>query len=295
MQVSGRRIFFNALAFLGTNLGGIVLAGLIPGAILIAAQIYGQHLQTEEMIRVATAARSGQATEPHLIIPFLILFFPAIVAGVWLFVRVTRFRLQRDFEMASDELSATLWSLLYWIALTLLIVVPTMLIALLASFAIAAITGGTDMQGQSYFDNPAAAILTIILATILVVAFFYISVRFWIGVPGVALGQKPSIFKTIWPLGRSVAWSLVGWTLVFSLIAGAIFAAADFLLIPDSSFESQSPMEMLRMIAETPDDFRHVQFVTAVLSAAWGYPVSLITSTIFAEAYAQLTKALTTA
>lgn len=209
----------------------------------------------------------------------------SVFAQMWLLTRIFRFRLAKEFPPVAGELSGAVWLLLYGIAIGLIFLLPLIgAVLLAASFLHVA---GVDLQAM--MSNP-WVIAGLIGAMIgFLVALLYVSTRFSVAFPAVAMGGRPGIFHTMWPLGRDVTWALLGWSILLGLGIGTIMGI--FMLIGIAAF-----LPVL-MSAETPAD------IATVVENHFGWAVAMFTliqapgllyyvasSTVFAEAYAQLSQ-----
>lgn len=126
-----------------------------------------------------------------------------LIVYAWKYVRVLQFWKRDQGKMlglAQGEAQATMRTIFYaagMLALTALLYVALSTVAMLI--------GTVASKGLN--SNSSQTIAAIIgLAEILLLGVFLY--RFLVGLPGVALGERPNFFSDIWPLARDENWGL---------------------------------------------------------------------------------------
>lgn len=126
-----------------------------------------------------------------------------LIITAWKYVRIVQFWRRGQGEIlaiAPGEVQATARTIFYGIgmlALTALLYVALTIVAM--------IIGYVALKGLSASAGQAVAMIIGIAEILLLGVFLY---RFLVGLPGVALGERPNLFHDIWPLARDENWGL---------------------------------------------------------------------------------------
>jgi hypothetical protein len=117
----------------------------------------------------------------------------------------------------------------------------------------------------------------------------YVSIRFNLGLPGVAIGRRPHLFRKIWPLGREVAWSIFWWSILIALCAVVVlllFSGVIGALAGAAALQGADQAS-----APDPQTIAQIQLYASVFSAIWSVILSGLFASIYGEGYVQLVKA----
>ena len=220
--VTGSGIFRSSLLFLRRHFWEIIAISAAPmllELLLIAGSAWLEAHQHAGPLghRQTLPARSLLPNEFAIPLSYLVV--------LWISVRIYRYRLGFSFQVAQGEAASYGWSLIYSLLLTFIFALASLILASsTAGFA----TGGLYLMSlASHHTYPDPRLAAIALAAIAMSAgsaiwVLYMAVRLAIGLPGVAIGERPSIVDRMWPMGRNVAWPLTGCWLL--LVADAVIA-----------------------------------------------------------------------
>jgi hypothetical protein len=126
-----------------------------------------------------------------------------MLAYVWNYVRILRFWKKGQHEIygvTAGEISATARTLAYGVAMLIITALAYVVLAMGA-----AALGTITLKGFGAANGQAMA-ATLGIAMILLLGIFLY--RFLVGLPGIALGEKPNLFSDIWPLAQGESWGL---------------------------------------------------------------------------------------
>ena len=269
----------SAMAFIVEHWLPLLKISALPLTIILAVAFYQLQGMGTMMQFIVMQSQQGDKMDPAAVSQMISALTPIYAAGllsvfafVWMFVRIVRFwknGVGSLLGLTSGEVGATFMTLVYGLGIMLL----TLLVYFAGAFALALIVG----LGATILGNSALAIAGSILAVFVgILAMFGLIVfmyRFFVGLPGVALGEVPGFFSDIWPLAkgesygiplRLVLWSAVAMIPIF--IIGSMFSYPLFseiaeqlktqpTLSPDMIahiMKTMAPLQVVNLILQTP-------------------------------------------
>ncbi len=204
---------------------GLINISLMPMAIILIVSWYQLQGLGTIFEFIAMQAKMGDKMEMAQIAPlmenlmkFYAVGFLALIAMVWLFVRVVRFWKTDQgsaFAVTQGEIGSTFLTILY--GLGMLLLTTLLYVAGIVAFAIIAGIGGANLGGSNL--GALGAIILGLVAVAMVLGLVLFLYRFLVGLPGVAMGETPGFFSDIWPLAKGESWGVPSRLLLWSLVA----------------------------------------------------------------------------
>ena len=270
-----------ALGFIGSHWPGLLKMSIIP----VAAQLLVSYFQLRNLssfYRSLATMVDGKQINPEFFGAYFksmgLMMVGSIVAlclmGL-LFVQVVRFRKSGEASwLLTDKegIKAGLLTLAYAIGIVML----TVLIYVGVVIGVAILSG---IMGLLFHGSAAAgAILAILLILFILgmMAFLYwFMFRFFVGLPGVALGHSPDFFRDMWPLSRGESWGipmrmfLATFVMYIPLvILMAVFMwpmLGDIASNPALQPGNDNPMAMMPLMADMMERMMPVSMLTSII------------------------------
>ncbi len=206
-----------ALSFISGHWPGLLKMSIIPIAVYMLVS-YAQLHMMAGLYRAMGTMISGNTINPEFWGIYMRTMGIGMLGGILalclmgvLFVQVVRYRKSGMANWVLTDaagVKAGLLTLVYAIGIVML----TGLVyfgAALALGVVSAIVGALMAATGSASAVGAVLGLLIILGALAVLAFLYwFAFRFFVGLPGVALGHAPDFFKDMWPLSKGESWGV---------------------------------------------------------------------------------------
>jgi hypothetical protein len=290
-----------ALAFLFANWQSLLKMSVVPFAGYIFLTLYQLNALSHVYRQLADLSTGGQINPA---------FFGAYMQGMalsslsslvasmllcTLFVQIIRFQKTGASDWIMRDKAgwmAGVMTYLYALGMMMLTIVAY-LGAALAGVVVALLLGGL---GFLVFGNGAAG--GIFMGLFMIVFFFafltflyWFMFRFFVGLPGVALGHSPDFFRDIWPLAKGEGLGLPLRMIVATLAAyipivmvviasGYIFMGDSFAqLLPQMA--SSDPSTQFRALADMMETMGWLFGLTALLFMPFMWFVSLLLGVAF--------------
>jgi hypothetical protein len=221
-----------SLKFIIENWKGLIIVSLLPVTILaiigyLAMHAFGGFLDVIGSIDPQTKKMPVEVLRKYFqLMPQI---FGTEIVGliviVWLYVRIVRFWNNREARVwidAMSEFSATGYTILYAIAIMFLTGIAYLAIVLVSIIAALIVF----FMGKLFFG------FYIFMVPLLLCAYFSlvcVACRFYVGLPGVALGRVPNFFPDIWELSKGETFAVPA-RLLLTLMMIAIPFMALFLI-----------------------------------------------------------------
>ena len=125
-----------------------------------------------------------------------------VVFGVWQFVRIVRLYLRNEVSwigLTQPVINATLMSILYAIGIFLVFLLASAIAVLVCAIPLVVITGNSNV-------DTGTGVLVVLLGIVAFLLVLWVVCRFNVGLPAVALGDKPNFFKDLWGLSKGASW-----------------------------------------------------------------------------------------
>jgi hypothetical protein len=263
--VKGARIFTSSLEFLGQHFAPILAICAVPMLL---------DLLLTALPALLTLFRHGDELREQTGLGFTPLerlaMWLSYPVTMWMSVRIYRYRLKSEFPLTAGEAESFGMSLLYSLAIGVLLLLVFLALAVLTVAVGAGVSALLGITIETSHTDPRALLAALIVGPLAIAAFVYLlyaSVRFSVAIPGVALGERPSVLHRMWPMARGIALQLLGWWLLILVLAvvGVFIAALAATALPQAA--SEVIMEIPLLFAE------------------------IVMAVFFAEAYAQLNRA----
>jgi hypothetical protein len=213
-----------------------------------------------------------------------------------MFVQIIRFQKSGEAQwILSDKAGwmAALMTILYAIGFMML----TMLAYLAGAFSLSilgAILGGIFVAAGA---NVLAILVAVVFVCALLAFLYWFMFRFWVGLPGVALGHSPDFFKDIWPLSKGETWglplrmglaSLIVYVPVVLLMLVFIFGFSSDLLNTLTFEPNADPAAIYPKLADVMDRMIPMQIILMVIFMPFIWFASLLLGTAFQRFRAKL-------
>jgi hypothetical protein len=226
-----------ALGFIGANWTGLLKMSIIPVACQMLLSFFQIRSMSAFYRSMATMVEGGKMSPEFMGTYFRsmgIMMLGSILAmclmGL-LFVQVTRYRKTGVANwILTDKpgIKAGLLTLVYAIGIMLLTMLTYFGAAIAAAILgaiIGAIAGGSG-AGAAIF----AVVFFFFIIGILLFLYWF-AFRFFVGLPGVALGHSPDFFKDMWPLSKGESWGVPLRMLLATLIIYVPMAIIMFIFL----------------------------------------------------------------
>jgi hypothetical protein len=290
LQTTGTRIFKDGIDFFHANMRGILMAVAVPGLISLALALMITNTQTQTLMEQLRNGVAENKLNP-LSLKFGLLVFAEVLIGLWFSVRAYRYRLAGEFPVEGSELSAILWMAGYMLLLAVIMVVAIVTIVLTALLIIGLIALALGISPQTGPADPRAAMLTVVMVLAIIPAYLYAIYavfRFALAFPGIAIGRREHIFRTMWPMARGVALPILAW---FFLMGIGMLLLYGVVLFATVGFETIIPTPAAHeKMLQDPGGFIRAQVIFALIIAVPNFVFRALGATVFAEAYAQLNR-----
>jgi hypothetical protein len=261
----GARIFMKSLEFLGQNFTPILAICAVP--MLLDLLLTATPALLALYLRGAEAVEQTGFGGPPLERLALWLSYPVTL---WMSVRIYRYRLKSEFPLTVSEAEGFGMSLLYSLAIGAVVLLAFLVFAILTVAVGAGLSELLGVTAATPHTDPRALLAALIVGPMILASLVYllhVSVRLNVAIPGVAIGERPSIRHRMWPMARGLGWQLLGWW-VLILLAAAL--AAGILTLATAAL----PQVIGELVTEA-----------ALLFA------EIVMAVFFAEGYAQLNRA----
>jgi hypothetical protein len=203
-----------ALGFIGNNWAGLLKMSVIPVLFQMLLSVWQIH-QMGSFYRTLGEMTPGSNPGNAFMSAYIGMMGTSLFGGILavclmglLFVQVIRFRKTGVANwILTDKpgIKAGLLTLAYAIGIMML----TMLVYVGAIIVVAILAGivGAVLHAMGAL-GALIGILFFFLVMGVVVFLYWFAFRFFVGLPGVALGHSPDFFRDMWPLSKGESWGV---------------------------------------------------------------------------------------
>jgi hypothetical protein len=209
-----------AFSFVTAHWASLLKISVMPMLLVFAIGYFQSQNIGLTLEFLASRQQNGGQVDPEISSQFLSSMISTIAFGVlawsfltWLFVRTVRFWKTGEAEflsLKSGELSATFWTFLYLIVIGLLTFF--FYVAVIIILGLLAFLFGSLLSAPASAMSPTNPLIHIALfasISVVLVLMMWFMYRFLVGLPGVALGERPHLFSDMWPLSKGETWGTV--------------------------------------------------------------------------------------